>query len=315
MSERSSEEANTPAPHPKGSTGDSTGNPAGDPSGSPSSDRASSRTRVAVVLSAGYFGFFAHAGFMLAVEELGLDYHAIAGSSAGAIVAALHGSGVPAAEIVEVLSSLRRKDFWDSDGVRGILAAIARRGRGWTGLLRGDLFESLIERHLRVKTFAECPRSVYITAFNLTRGIDETFRAGTIADKVRASCSYPFLMAPKVIDGQHYWDGGFLAKIPLETMLEAERPDRVLIHYLPAREEQVKFDERRWSAFALMDTALTAARKEIERHRLNSLGEALKRIEWIEPEVPRLSPRDLSKGRDAVEAAYRNALARLNPPS
>jgi len=44
--------------------------------------------RTAIVLSAGYFGFFAHAGFISAVEECGIDYCAIAGSSAGAIVAA-----------------------------------------------------------------------------------------------------------------------------------------------------------------------------------------------------------------------------------
>jgi len=270
------------------------------------------RPRLAIVLSAGYFGFFAHAGFMLAVEELGLDYCAIAGSSAGAIVAALHGSGVPAAEIIETLSSLRREDFWDSSGVRGILSALARRGRGWTGLLRGDLFEGLIERKLCAKTFEDCPRAVYITAFNLTRGADETFNSGTIADKVRASCSYPFLMSPKTIDGQAYWDGGFLAKVPLEAMIEAERPDRVLIHYLPAREERAGFDERNWSAVALMETALTAARKEIERHRLNLLGEAARLIEWVEPEVPRLSPRDLSRGRDASDAAYRHALKSLS---
>lgn len=272
----------------------------------------SARPRVAIVLSAGYFGFFAHAGFMLAVEELGVDYCAIAGSSAGAIVAALHGSGVPATEIIEALSGLRREDFWDSSGIRGILAALARRGRGWTGLLRGDLFENLIERQLRAKTFADCPRSIYITAFNLTKGMDETFNTGTIADKVRASCSYPFLMAPKIIDGQHYWDGGFLAKIPVETMIEAERPDRVLIHYLPAQEDRTEFNQRKWSAFALMETALTAARKELERHRLNSLGEAAGKIEWIEPEVPRLSPRDLSRGGEASDAAYRHALKVLS---
>jgi predicted acylesterase/phospholipase RssA len=36
--------------------------------------------RTAIVLSAGYFGFFAHAGFMLAVEELGIDYRVIRGT-------------------------------------------------------------------------------------------------------------------------------------------------------------------------------------------------------------------------------------------
>src|SRR2546423_3577399 len=93
--------------------------------------------RTAIMLSAGYFGFYAHAGFMQAVEECGIDYTAIAGSSAGALVAALHASGVPAAEIIEMLLSARRKDLWDSVGAIGLLRSLVRRGRGLTGLLKG----------------------------------------------------------------------------------------------------------------------------------------------------------------------------------
>ena len=164
----------------------------------------------AIVLSAGYFGFYAHAGFMQAVEECGINYTAIAGSSAGALVAALHASGVPAAEIIDMLLSARRQDLWDSVGAVGLLKSLARRGRGLTGLLKGERFEERIRRQLRVPTFAECPRALYITALNLTRGVEETFTTGTIADKVRASCAYPFLMAAKTIGGDEYWDGGFL---------------------------------------------------------------------------------------------------------
>ena len=141
---------------------------------------------IAIVLSAGYFGFFAHAGFMLAIEELGIDYRAIAGSSAGAIVAALHASGVPANEIVNMLTSVRRSEIWDSTGIMGIAKALFRQGRGWTGWLKGNLFEDLMERHLRAKTFEACPRALYVTALNLTRGADETFSSGRIADKVRS---------------------------------------------------------------------------------------------------------------------------------
>ena len=151
-------------------------------------DGQPSPSRIGIVLSAGYFGFFAHAGFMLGIEELGIDYSAIAGSSAGAIVAALHASGVPAGEIVEMLTSVRRRDIWDSTGITGIAKALLRRGRGWTGWLKGDRFEELMQRHLRAKTFEQCSRALYITALNLTRGADETFHSGTIADKVRASC-------------------------------------------------------------------------------------------------------------------------------
>ena len=271
-------------------------------------DGPPARPRIAIILSAGYFGFFAHAGFMLAIEELGIDYRAIAGSSAGAIVAALHASGVPANEIVDMLTSVRRSDIWDSTGITGIAKALFRQGRGWTGWLKGNRFEELMERHLRAKTFEACPRALYVTALNLTRGADETFSSGRIADKVRASCGYPFLMSPKSLNGCQYWDGGFLAKVPLEVILESEQPDRVIIHYLPTRTESTRFEERTWSVVSLFEQALTAARKEIEQHRLKALGDAKSRITWVEPVVPPIGPKTLSEGRAAVDAAYHHAI-------
>src|SRR6185503_4495302 len=183
----------------------------------------------------------------------------------------------------------------------------------WTGWLKGIRFEELMERHLRKKTFEECPRALYVTALNLTRGADETFVSGTIADKVRASCGYPFLMSPRSLNGCQYWDGGFLAKVPLETMLESEQPDRVIIHYLTTRTESSRFEERNWSAIAMLEQGLTAARKEIERHRLKALGDAEGRMIWVEPVVPPIGPQSLSEGRSAVDAAYHHAINLLSP--
>lgn len=277
-----------------------------------STSRIESSPRVAIVLSAGYFGFFAHAGFMLAVEELGIDYCAIAGASAGSVIAAMHASGIPAAEIIELITSAQRKDMWDSIGLAGILRALAKRGRGWTGLLKGERFEARLNHRLRVKTFEECPRALYITALNLTRGIEETFTSGTIADKVRASCSYPFLMSSKTINGDEYWDGGFLTKIPLETMVERERPDRLIVHYLPMGDDEAELLDRHWAAVGLMERALNISRREIERHRLEALGQLKNHIIRVEPDAPRISARDLSAGKAAVDLAYHHAKAVLS---
>ncbi len=267
--------------------------------------------RTAIVLSAGYFGFFAHAGFMRAIEERGIDYGAIAGSSAGAIVAALHASGVSAAEIIATLGQIRKTDFWDSTGASGFARALLKKGRGWSGLLKGDAFERMILKYLRVNNFEACPRRLYLTAFNLTKGKDETFDSGTIADKVRASCSYPFLMAPRKIGDSEYWDGGFLAKIPLETLIEKEQPERIIIHYLPTREDARGLSERNWTAFAMLEKSLTAARKEIEQHRLQAMTRFKERMVWIEPQVPPLGADKLAQGKQAIDAAYNFALERL----
>ncbi len=267
--------------------------------------------RVAIALSAGYFGFFAHAGFLLAIEEAGIDYCAIAGSSAGAIVAALHASGVSAQEIAEALVQIRREDFWDSAGVHAVLRALTRKGRGWTGWLKGDLFEQMMEDRLRVSRFEECRRALYITAFNLTTGAEETFHSGRIADKVRASCSYPFLLSAKEIGGCHYWDGGFLSKVPLAGMLEGERPDVVIVHYLPTQKPQGEAMARKWSALGLLEVALTAARQEIERHRMAALSDEQHKIVWVEPSVPRVEPHNLATGRAAIRAAQTQAAEEL----
>jgi hypothetical protein len=92
------------------------------------------------------------------------------------------------------------------------------------------------------------------------------------------------------------------------VVLEAEQPDRVIIHYLPTRTEPSRFEEREWSAVVLLEHALTAARKEIEQHRLKALGDAESRMTWVEPVVPPIGPKTLSEGRAAVDAAYRHAI-------
>lgn len=58
--------------------------------------------RVGLALSAGFFGFFAHAGLTRALEDAGVAPSAVSGSSAGAMVGALHGSGLDAAAMSDI---------------------------------------------------------------------------------------------------------------------------------------------------------------------------------------------------------------------
>ena len=96
-----------------------------------------------LVMSSGFFGFFAHAGMVSVLEEEGLFPSRVAGSSAGALVGGLWAAGVPAARIREELRGLRREHFWDV--------------RPGLGLLRGARFRSLLERVLPVQTLRGLP--------------------------------------------------------------------------------------------------------------------------------------------------------------
>jgi NTE family protein len=268
------------------------------------------RARLGVVLPASFFGFFAHTGFLLALEEEGLEYDCISGTSAGALVAALSASGLSAREIAELLCAVRPRDFWDAPSRLSLLRTLLAAGRGWTGYLRGERLEALLRERLRARTFEACRARLYITALNLSAGREETFTRGDIARAVRASCSYPFLIAATEINGAHYWDGGFIAKTPLEEMLARARPERVLIHYVPMRDDLQPQDflRRRGSALHLLERALAVLRVEVEEHRRRALDAYDGKIEWVMADnLPPVKVRTLEGGRAALEAAYENA--------
>lgn len=245
-----------------------------------------------LVLSSGFFGFFAHAGVVHALEEQGLVPSALCGSSAGALVAGLWGAGVPAALLRERLLSLRRGDFWDPDPALGLRRGGGAPGPG-LGLLKGQLFEGLLQEALAqvgVRTFAECRVPVRVVAYDVARRATVVLRAGELAPALRASCSVPGLFQPAHIAGRRYLDGG----IGDRPGISAATPGaRLLYHHLPANSP--------WRRFTPAQNRVPAWP---ELHLLS------------EPRLPRLSPFHLERGRTAYELSLettRRTLAQALP--
>ena len=112
-----------------------------DPASSPAGKQAPlsvppTEAGIGVAFSSGFFGFFAHAGFLAAVRRLGIAPIAYAGASSGAIVAAMAASGMTDAAIRETLFRVRKSDFWDPDPWHRIAGSALRLFRGYTGYLR-----------------------------------------------------------------------------------------------------------------------------------------------------------------------------------
>ncbi|MFO0682817.1 MAG: patatin-like phospholipase family protein [Sandaracinus sp.] len=170
-----------------------------------------------LVLTSGFFGFFAHAGMLSALLDAGLAPRAAAGSSAGALVSAAWASGVPMSALVQTLRTLRREDFWDP-------------GPG-LGLLRGRSFRRRLEEMLPVARFEDCPAPLSISTYDVTRRRTHVIRRGEIAPAVVASCAVPLLFHPVRHDGRWLLDGG-LADRP---GLAAAGSGRKLVHHLASR--------------------------------------------------------------------------------
>lgn len=234
-----------------------------------------------LILSSGFFGFFAHTGVVRALEETRLRPTLVGGSSAGALVAGLWGAGVPAETIRERLSALKRADFWDPDLSFGVLG---RR----PGLLRGLRFQQLLDEALAgvgVRAFAECRVPVRVVAFDVAARRAVTLSDGALAPAIRASCAVPGMFQPTVIDRRHYLDGGITDRAGIGA---ASPGARVLFHHLPT--------DLPWRRFTLAQNRLPV------RAALHVISE---------PRLPRLSPFHLDRGPRAFALARETALRSL----
>ncbi len=177
-----------------------------------------------LALSSGFFGFFAHSGLCMALEEAGLKPTRITGASAGAIVAAALAHGLSSREFDDILIELKLEKFWDPS--LGL------------GLLKGERLESLI-REILHKRQSQTPFSA--STFSIFQRKTVAFSEGDIPRIVRASCAVPLMFHPVRIGRHFYWDGGINDKAAATSIRENES---VLSHFLPSR-GIYKLNERR----------------------------------------------------------------------
>lgn len=232
-------------------------------------------------LSAGFFGFYAHAGVLLALAHRGLQPARLIGVSAGAIVAGLHAAGLDPTEIVERIRRVDHRDFWDPGWPLG----------GW---LRGRALTRMLDRTLAqhgVSTFEDCPLPVAVIAHDLLRRRGSILRSGPLATAIQASCAVPLLFRPVVRERRVLLDGGLADR---DGTSAAHADERVLLHRLPRR--------RRTPRVAPGELPLTP-RQGRNRQLIHTM-----------PELSPVSPRALDRGPMALDLAYATTLRWLDTP-
>src|SRR3569623_1458465 len=69
----------------------------------------------AVLSSGGGRGVYAHTGYLLALNELGIDLDVMAGCSAGALVGGIAASGTDLHHWSDAISKLATREYWSPD--------------------------------------------------------------------------------------------------------------------------------------------------------------------------------------------------------
>jgi NTE family protein len=160
----------------------------------------------------GGFGGIAHIGVLKVLEEEGIPVGMVAGTSVGALIGAAYCSGLTIAELQEVAHRVRFTTF-------------ARWTLSRCGFATTDRMVSFLTRLLKGKTFEELRLPLAVTATDFKTGDGAVFRTGSIIDPVRASCAYPGMFLPVVIDGRWLVDGMLSHPVPTLPLREmgAER--------------------------------------------------------------------------------------------
>ena len=166
-----------------------------------------STMKIGLVLSGGGFRGIAHAGVIKGLEELGIEPTHVAGTSAGAVVAALYAAGLPA------------------DGIRDALAQTRLFTRHnlafrWSGLLNPAKIIAPLAQYFPEDDFAKLSKRLFVTRTDLETGLGETVSSGSVLDAIKCSSALPMLFAPVDLDGRLFVDGGLTNNFPVEALRE-----------------------------------------------------------------------------------------------
>ncbi|EDL62788.1 patatin-like phospholipase family protein [Bacillus sp. SG-1] len=187
------------------------------------------------VFSGGGIKGLALVGAYQAIEEQGLKFKRLAGTSAGAIIAGFIAAGYKSDNLINIMDEIDLPELLDKNRLLSSVPIIR-----WLmvyrklGLYKGDALEQWLEEKLRVRgvyTFADLPPgALRVIASDLTNGRlmvlpDDLDKYGVpketfpVARAIRMSASLPYFFEPvrlKSLDGLNLVvDGGVLSNFPM----------------------------------------------------------------------------------------------------
>ncbi len=245
--------------------------------------------RIGLVLAGGGARGLAHIGVIRYLEERGIRVQAIAGTSMGAIVGAMHASGLDAAAMEEIATTLDWKHAFDDTTPREQLS-LRRKQEDLDFLVRGKLrykegrlrlpmgaiegqhlnmvLHDIVGHVARVHDFDALPIPFRAVATDIETGDAVVIGRGDLAMAMRASMSIPGIFSPVEIDGRLLVDGGIANNIPVDVA-QAMGVDRlIVIDVGTALYQRARLD----NVLTLMDQLTTIMTRSNSRQQLARLG-------------------------------------------
>src|SRR5918993_737657 len=139
--------------------------------------------KIGLVLSGGGARGICHLGVIKALEEFGVKFDYISGTSAGSITGALYSYGYKPDEIMEMIASHS-------------FARSLRLAWTWTGLLKLDGLRELFLKFIPENSFEVLKIPVTVAATEIKKGKIEYFTQGELIPAILASSCVPAVFNP-----------------------------------------------------------------------------------------------------------------------
>ena len=153
------------------------------------------KPQVALVLGSGGPRGYAHIGVMKVLDEAGIKYDLVVGSSVGSLIGAFWASGYNASEI---------DDLSRQGGPLTVFDFSVFADRGW---IHGQKLQDFVNDRLHSPRIEAMPRKFVAVATRLTDKQPVFFQSGNAGVAVRASSAVSRIISPVGIQGVEYEDG------------------------------------------------------------------------------------------------------------
>ncbi|HWA98513.1 MAG TPA: patatin-like phospholipase family protein, partial [Pirellulales bacterium] len=166
-----------------------------------------------IALAGGGAKGMAHLGVLRVLEEAGLSFDAMSGTSAGAMAGITYAAGMPPADAVE---------HFQHDLLPSALFRLVPKWPNWYLLsqFRRHAWEAMLRRYLHDWRLEQLPIPFYSVAVDLVQVRPVVRDHGDAVRAILESINLPVLSAPILRDGMVLVDGGILNNLPADVLVD-----------------------------------------------------------------------------------------------
>jgi NTE family protein len=284
------------------------------------------RPKIGLVLGGGGAKGAAHIGVLKVMEEQKIPVDYIAGTSMGAIVAALYASGLTADELEKVITAIDWKDVFSGDPDRRDidyrrkqedydhltkLSVGIRDGKVVTpkGLIKDQkvnvLFETLMLHTSGINDFDNLPIPYRAVAADLETGEMVVLKGGRLADAARASMSVPGAFPPIELNGRLLIDGGIVRNVPIDIVREMGADIIICVDV----DKPMATRKELGGSFSILNQMIDIMMKKNVKEQVKTLGP---QDVYINPELGELGSGDFDKAAEISRLGEKAAREKID---